>query len=183
MPQTKTKSLSQNGTAGFLFAPEWVWVAYPALELVGDDLGDDPQYHGFRVEVLASLTGYKAREHDVALRAYLAETRAAAADDDGPGIFAAEDRYLAALAWRVRAWNFRESNVAGEVVAVPAPGEGGPEGYQAFYLLPTALREWTVRVVREAVRPKRTIPRSSPAGSTDGPTPPPPNLEPTPHPS
>jgi hypothetical protein len=180
MPQTKTKSLSQNGTAGFLFAPEWLWVAYPALDLVGDDLGDDEGYHGFTVEVLASLNGFKAREHDVALREYVAATRTAVEANDLPAVDAAEDRYLAAIAWRVRAWNFRETNVAGEVVDVPAPGDGG---YEAFFVLPTALRAWTVRVVREAVRPKRTIPRSSPAGTTDGPTPPPTSLAPTPPPS
>jgi hypothetical protein len=183
MPQTKTKSLSQNGTAGFLFAPEWVWVDYPALELVGDDLGDDERYHGFKVEVLASLNGFKAREHDVALREYVAATRTAVEANDLPAVDAAEDRYLAAIAWRVRAWNFREANILGEVVDVPAPGAGGEEGYLAFFVLPSALRAWTVRVVREAVRPKRTIPRSSPAGTTGGPTPPPITLEPTPPPS
>src|SRR4029450_5071771 len=113
MPQTKTKSLSQNGTAGFLFAPEWVWVDYPALDLVGDDLGDDDGYHGFKVEVLASLNGFKAREHDVALREYVAATRKAAEENDGPAIDAAEDRYLQAIAWRVRALDIPVGNFHG----------------------------------------------------------------------
>lgn len=183
MPQRRTNSLSENGVAEFLFEPQWVWVPYPSFNLAGEDLADDERFHGFAVEVLANLSGYQARAHDVALRAYLAViARISEADPElkptGLELDEAEDRYLENIAWRVRAWNWRERNIAGEVVKVPPPAEAG---FEAFYVIPPELRTWTIRVLRAAARPKATIPRSSPAGSSDtitlttmpqGPTPP-----------
>jgi hypothetical protein len=164
---------SQNGVAGFLFSPVWAWVAYPALEIAGDDLPDDPAYHGFRIEVITNINGFKAREHDVALRAFVAATRAFAESGDMEALDRAEEEYLAAIAWRVRAWNWQEPNVAGEIVDLPAPGNTVEEdGWRAFFYLPPELRTWVVRVIRQAVRPKVTTPPSPNAGTTVGPTPP-----------
>jgi hypothetical protein len=159
MPIHKTRS--QNGVAAFVFTPQWSWVTYPALDLLGENSDDDPAFHGFAVEVLATLDGWKAREHDVALRAFVEGSKRYAERNDLEILNRAEEAYLDAIAWRVRAWNFRAENTAGEVVEVPPPGEAG---YEAFFILPTSLRTWTVSVIREAVRPKGTIQRSSNAG-------------------
>jgi hypothetical protein len=176
-----TQTKSENGVAGFLFTPVWAWIDYPALELVGDDLPDDPAYHGFKIEVITNINGFKAREHDVALREFVAASTVFAESGDMEALNEAEERYLAAIAWRVRAWNWREPNVDGDIVDLPAPGNTVEEnGWRAFFYLPPDLRTWVVRVIRQAVRPKVMTLPSPHVGTTVGPTPPPISPEATP---
>src|SRR5262245_2429484 len=159
MPARTTTTLSENGVAGFVFRPQWAWVHYPAPDLAGDDLADDPAYHGFAVEVITTLNGHKEREHALALRAFLEviNTPSVSRED----LDAAEDAYLRAIAWRVRAWNWQEVNADGDTVTVLAPGACiEDEAHLAFFVLPPALRTWTIRVIRQAVLPKVTIPSS-----------------------
>jgi hypothetical protein len=176
-----TQTKSENGVAGFLFTPVWAWIAYPALDVVGDDFPDDPAYHGFKIEVITNINGFKAREHDVALRGYQAAMQQFAATGDIVAVDKAEEEYLAALAWRIRAWNWREPNADGDIVELPAPGNTVEEdGWRAFFYLPVDLRGWIMRAIREAARPKATTPQLVSAGTTVGPTPPPISPEATP---
>jgi len=161
MPARDATTLSHNGVAGFVFAPQWLWVHYPDPGLVGDDLGDNPAYHGFAIEVLASLNGHKEREHAVALRAFLDTINTPAVSRDE--LDAAEDAYLRAIAWRCRAWNWQEVTADGDTVTVLAPGACIEEdAHLAFFVLPPDLRSWVVRAIRQAPLPKATT-RSSPS--------------------
>jgi hypothetical protein len=193
---TAPAATAPNGQQpGVVFAHRYAWVEYPWIDPDDEGLVDpddraflpNPDYKGFRVQVLTNPTGAEEIAERQARMATLAGARADRAPDDASATekirafveFVAaqerkdelEGRYLQAIAYRVRAWNALSADEEGNVVPIPAPGEA-PDNWQAFRAIPSDLLAWVCETVRTIHLPKpMPIRSSSPAGTTAAPTP------------
>lgn len=137
-------------------APHYVWVEWERPE----DEPDGPDYSGFRAKVLKNPNASEVRAEAQAFLDWLNPQK----KEKGP------DDYYPVIAYRVPEWEFERVGETGAVKRVPAPGEQ-PGNWRAFLLLPPDLAGWLLRQVRTAHLPKATTPSSTPAGSTEQPSP------------
>lgn len=174
---SRTATISKNGTKpGYNIGGMWVWVSYPALEIVGETYPYAEGFEGFMVEVLMNPSGLDERTVTYAWREYLRRLNELTKTDNEPEngnlVDAAEDEWLRVVAPRVRSWNAEQDGKH-----VPAPGEtDDPEAFRSFYVIPEHLKYWVTAVVREISIPKRRTPPSVSVGpgaiSTPSATPP-----------
>lgn len=140
---------SPNGVAtGLVLRRRTERLVYPTSAEQYAEEGFDPERWnpdgaGFWAKVVASLTGMDER-NELQLRIAFYQH-----SDD-----AHRDDYYRELAWRVPEWGYATENDAGDVVPVPAPGEGDGN-LQAFDLLPYGVGAWLVERVRTIHLPKR----------------------------
>ena len=167
-------ALSPNGAApGLVLRRRMVRLAYPESPEAYAEDGFDPERWnpdgtGFWARVVASLTGMDER-NEIELRiAFFRDPNDQTRED-----------YYREIAWRVPEWGFATENDAGEVVPVPAPGEGDGN-WRAFDLLPYGVGAWLVERVRTVHLPKR---KPWTPSTTDSPTPTPSPQATTPPPS
>lgn len=144
-----TALLSPNGTAtGFVYRRRLERVHYPESSEAYAEAGFDPGHWnpdgvGFSARVIASITGVEER----------AELKSRLALFQHPTDQTRQD-YFREIAWRVPEWDYTDETRDGQIVAVPAPGEG-PDNWEAFDLLPTGVGAWLVETVRTIHLPKR----------------------------
>lgn len=118
------------------------WIAWEKPEGWADG---DPDYSGFRARILANPTAGDVN-HESELFGQIARNMR-----DQSLV----DAYAEALAERVPEWEYAEEDENGDVVPVPAPGEGAGN-WQAFYLLDPGLFWWLIGQIRGAHLPKAT---------------------------
>lgn len=151
---SRTATISKNGTKpAYAIGGMWVWVSYPALEIVGETYAYAEGFEGFMIEVLMNPTGQAERDLKFALTSHIKRLQELAQTDPNnqDAVDASEDGYLDVVAPRVRNWNAEQDGVH-----VPAPGETDePDAFRSFYVIPEHLKYWVTNVVREISIPKR----------------------------
>lgn len=142
---------------GFVYRRRYRWVDYPEAGADDAPVSHQPDYVGFRVEILANPTGGEVEDEAARWRDVL------------KGKVPMSD-YLESVAYRVRAWNYQAEDLAsGEIADVPAPAAGE---WRTFHTLPNDLMFWVVVQARQAHLPKAmTKPRTGDAGTTATATP------------
>lgn len=140
---------------GFVYRRRYTWVDYPEAGADDAPASHQPDYVGFRVELLANPIGGEINDEQQRWKALMA------------GKAPIED-YLENMGFRVRAWNYRAEDLAsGEIAEVPAPAEN----WETFFALPNDLMWWVLVRARQIHVPKVTTRKSAPAGTTDTSTP------------
>lgn len=130
--------------------PHYTWIAW---EQDPDAPETDKQFPGFRASIRRNPLAHEVRTEHAAWGEMLKGERTI-------------EEYYQVIAGRVNAWEYEAENEAGEIVPVPAPGEGD-DNWQAFLLLEPELAGWLLKQIRAAHLPKAMMNGSSPAGSTD----------------
>lgn len=156
---SRAATISPNGRKpAYSLGGIFVWVEYPALNIVGEQYATNNAFNGFMIEVLQNPLGQSERELKLALRQHVRRLQELGETDpdNQEAVDASEDAYLQVVAPRVRNWNAEQDGVH-----IPAPGETNqPDAWRAFHVIPEHLKYWVTQVVREISVPKRPIPPS-----------------------
>lgn len=139
----------------YVYRRRFAWVRYPEAGADDAPANHQPEYVGFAAEILVNPQGGEVNDE------------AQRWDDVTKGRAVLGD-YLAAMAERVKAWEYSAETMDGAIAPVPPPAVAGGE---AFLTLPHDLMYWLIVRIKRAHLPKAVTPSSTSAGPTDGDTP------------